>query len=94
MPDGTLVMMYVKCLDLEDGHLATYRRGCGVLLSHDHADASLIGYSVRPSHATLLDDGAVLTCYGCLRTKGVCLVNWRVPGRQYRGCLDWVAKSP
>ena len=35
-PDGTLVLTYVQRLDLDEGRLVTYRRGCGVLLSRDH----------------------------------------------------------
>ena len=96
LPDGTLVLTYVQRLDLDEGRLVTYRRGCGVLLSRDHgetwdlghellihsfdhADGTPIGYSVGHSYSTRLDDGAILTCYGCLRTKGMGLVKWRVP---------------
>ncbi len=96
LSDGTLVMTYVQRLDLDEGRLLTYRRGCGVLLSRDHgetwdldhellvhsfdhADGTPVGYSVGHSYSTLLDDGAILSCYGCLRTKGMGLVKWRVP---------------
>ena len=95
LPDGTLVLTYVQRLDLDEGRLVTYRRGCGVLLSRDHgltwdldhellinsfdhADGTPVGYSVGHSYSTLLDDGAILSCYGCLRTKGMGLVKWRV----------------
>ena len=94
MPDGTLVMTYGQRLDLVEGRLVSYRRGCGALLSHDngltwdlehealinsfdHADGSPTGYSVGHTYSTLLDDGAVLTCYGYLRAKGMCLVKWQ-----------------
>ena len=99
MPDGTLVMTYVQRLDLDEGRLVSYRRGCGVLLSHDHgltwdlehemlihsfdhADGTPMRYSVGHSCSTLLDDGSILTSYGYLRTKGMCLVNWRLPGER------------
>ena len=47
--------------------------------SFDHADGTSIGYSVGHSYSTLLDDGSIVSCYGCLRTKGMGLVRWRVP---------------
>ena len=48
--------------------------------SFDHGDGSPMGYSVGHTYSTLLDDGAVLTCYGYLRTKGMCLVKWQPTG--------------
>jgi len=36
MPDGTLVMTYAVRLDVAEGRLASYGRGCGALLSYDN----------------------------------------------------------
>lgn len=36
MPDGVLVMTYIMRQDVQDGRLASYRRGCGALISRDN----------------------------------------------------------
>jgi len=98
MPDGTLVMTYIMRLDIVEGRMDSYRRGCGALLSYDNgltwdteheylvhsfdfADGTRKGYCCGHVYSTLLDDGAILTCYGNLPPKGACLVKWRpAPG--------------
>ncbi len=36
LADGTLVMAYIVRVDVRDGHLASYRRGCEAVVSRDH----------------------------------------------------------
>jgi len=36
MPDGTLVMTYIMRMNLENGRLVSYKRGCCALLSYDN----------------------------------------------------------
>ena len=36
MPDGTLVMTYIMRMDLKNGRLVSYQRGCCALLSYDN----------------------------------------------------------
>src|SRR5258708_32607906 len=36
MPDGHLVMTLIVRADVRDGRLASYRRGCEAVVSHDH----------------------------------------------------------
>jgi hypothetical protein len=43
------------------------------LHSFDFVDGTPLGYSCGHVYSTLLDDGAALTCYGYLCTKGICL---------------------
>ena len=50
MPGGTLVMTLIVRDDVRDGKLASYRRGCEAILSHDN------GKSWDLAHKYVLDD--------------------------------------
>lgn len=50
MPDGSLVMTYIMRHDIENQRLASYRRGCGAVVSRDN------GLSWDVSRQFLLDD--------------------------------------
>ena len=45
--------------------------------SFDFSDGTPVGHSCGHVYSTLLDDGAILTCYGNFPSKGACLVKWR-----------------
>ena len=50
MPNGDLVMTYIVRQDMENGQLASYRRGCEAVISHDH------GLTWDLVHRYFLDD--------------------------------------
>ena len=39
LPNGTLVLTHVMRQDIEDGRLASYRRGCGAIVSRDNGQS-------------------------------------------------------
>jgi hypothetical protein len=52
LPDGTLVMTHIVRVDIEDGRLASYRRGCEAIVSRDNgATWDLAGRYVLDEYA-------------------------------------------
>ncbi|MBM3475425.1 MAG: exo-alpha-sialidase [Armatimonadetes bacterium] len=50
LPNGDIVMTYIVRVDVRDGKLASYRRGCEALISHDN------GRTWRPDRRYILDE--------------------------------------
>jgi hypothetical protein len=80
MPNSDIVMTYIERLDMENGRLATYRRGCGAVISRDN------GLTWDMAHQYILDsfdfsDGTpfALTCghqYSTLLNDGHILTSY------------------
>jgi hypothetical protein len=94
LPNGDLVMTLIVRTDVRDSRLASYRRGCEAVLSHDNGLTWDLGRKYvldeweffdgvkwqngECGHlfSTVLDDGAILTCFGKYLAKGACLIRW------------------
>jgi hypothetical protein len=50
LPNGDLIMTVIRRVDLRDGKLGSYRRGCDAVISHDH------GLTWDVAHLYVLDD--------------------------------------
>ena len=64
MPNGDLVMVVIRRVDFRDGKLASYRRGCDAVVSHDHGETWDI------EHMIVLDD--FLFCDDERWVRGLC----------------------
>ncbi|MDP7397731.1 MAG: sialidase family protein [Lentisphaeria bacterium] len=64
MPNGDLVMVVIRRVDFRDGKLASYRRGCDAVVSHDHGETWDI------EHMIVLDD--YLFCDDERWVRGLC----------------------
>lgn len=64
MDNGDLVMVVIRRVDFRDGRLASYRRGCDAVVSHDHGETWDTGRML------VLDDFA--HCAGDQWMRGAC----------------------
>lgn len=82
LPNDDLVMTFIRRLDLDEGTLASYRRGCDAVVSHDH------GVSWEVDRTYVLDEFSAI--YTRPRRTGDALNMWfgTVCGHQFSIALD------
>ena len=65
LPNDDLVMTFVRRLDMKDDKLASYRRGCDAVISHDH------GLTWDVDHTYVLDEFSATGTLNDARTSGL-----------------------